>query len=137
LQQWAKGAMGHSIALTEGIRVAVESTFVPERSDPKRNLYFFAYTILIANEGELPARLISRHWMIRDANGRVEHVRGPGVVGKHPYLEPGERFEYTSFCPLPTPIGSMRGSYLMTRDDGTQFEAAIEEFGLEVPEALN
>ena len=126
-----------SAAVTEGIRVEVESFFVPERSEPAKSAYFFAYRVRIANEGTHPARLVSRHWVISDGNGREEHVRGPGVVGEQPRLEPGEAFEYTSFCPLPTPVGGMHGTYQMVRDDGAGFDAEIAPFTLAVPHALN
>lgn len=129
--------MGRSSASAHGIRVDVTSTYVAERSAPARGEYFFAYRIRIANEGEEPARLVSRHWIITDGNGRVEEVRGAGVVGQQPRLEPGQAHEYTSFCPLKTPIGAMRGTYQMVRDDGATFDAEIAEFSLECPDALN
>lgn len=129
--------MGSSNTETEGLRVQVVSEFVEQRSDPARGVYFFAYRVLLTNQGDRPARLVSRHWVITDGNGKVENVRGPGVVGKHPDLGPGDSFEYVSFCPLPTPIGSMRGSYQMVRDDGSAFDAEIGEFALEVPGLLN
>lgn len=129
--------MGRSSATTEGIRVDVESSFVPERSAPARGHYFFSYRITITNDGDRPARLVSRHWVITDGNGRVEHVRGAGVVGEQPRLEPGQSFTYQSFCPLTTPIGSMAGSYQMVRDDGHGFEAEIDVFTLEEPNSLN
>jgi ApaG protein len=99
--------------------------------------YFFAYRIRIANTGEETVQLVSRHWVITDGEGRVEHVRGPGVVGEQPVLEPGESFEYTSFCPLPTPIGSMHGTYQMVTAGGAAFDAEISPFSLAVPTALN
>jgi ApaG protein len=126
-----------SEAVTEGIRVRAESFFVPERSDPGESRYFFAYRISIANEGSTPAKLVSRHWVISDGNGHLEHVRGPGVGGEQPRLEPGESFEYTSACPLPTPVGGMQGSYQMVRDDGNGFDAEIAPFTLAVPNTLN
>lgn len=126
-----------SEALTEGVRVRVESFYVSERSNPGKDQYFFAYRISIGNEGETPVRLLSRHWIITDGNGHEEHVRGPGVVGEQPRLAPGESFQYTSFCPLPTPVGAMRGTYRMVRDDGTNFEAEIAPFTLAMPYALN
>lgn len=129
--------MGASSAMTQGIKVEVESSFVPARSEPARNQYFFAYRITISNQGERAARLVSRHWVITDGMGHVEHVRGPGVVGETPRLEPGKSFTYTSFCPLPTPIGAMRGTYQMVRDDGTAFEAEIALFTLEEPTSVN
>lgn len=129
--------MGHSQAVTEGIQVEVSSHYVAERSNPARDLYFFAYRIKITNEGSEPAQLISRHWIITDGEGRVEEVQGPGVVGKQPRLAPGESFEYTSFCPLHTPRGTMRGSYTMVSDAGESFEAEIAPFSLEMPLELN
>lgn len=124
-------------AVTEGIRVAVATLYVPERSDPKAGRYFFAYHIRISNEGDEPARLISRKWFITDGDGDVSVVEGPGVVGQQPRLEPGSSHEYTSFCPLPTPIGSMHGAYTMVRDDGRSFAADIPPFTLAVKTALN
>jgi len=100
-----------SEALTNGIRVRVHSVYVPERSDPEQGHWFFAYRVDIANEGSESAQLVSRHWIITDANGHVEQVRGPGVVGEQPVLQPGESFQYTSACPLPTPVGTMHGTY--------------------------
>jgi ApaG protein len=122
-------------ALTSGIRVTVESRHIAERREPGR--WFFAYQVRIANEGPLTAQLLSRHWIITDALGREEHVQGPGVVGQQPVIHPGETHEYTSFCPLPSPLGSMRGTYQMVRTDGTTFEATIPEFTLAAPESLN
>lgn len=126
-----------SVAVTEGIRVEVQPRYIPERSAPDQGHWFFAYRVVIANEGDQPAQLVSRHWIITDGTGRVEHVRGPGVVGETPRLEPGERFEYTSLCPLPTPNGSMRGTYQMVRDDGRSFDAEIEVFSLMAAPLLN
>lgn len=126
-----------SVAVTEGIKIVVEPRYIPERSAPDQGYWFFAYRVVIENEGERPAQLVSRHWVITDGTGRVEHVRGPGVVGETPRLEPGEQFEYTSFCPLPTPNGSMRGTYQMVRDDGRSFDAEIEVFSLMASPLLN
>ena len=126
-----------SSAITQGIKVSVASQFVPERSDPRRQTYFFIYHITITNEGEAPAQLVSRHWIITNADGDEEHVRGPGVVGETPYLEPGTGFQYTSACPLPSPIGSMRGTFQMRRDDGTHFDAEVAIFTLAAPHVLN
>ena len=126
-----------SNVLTQGIRVSVESIYVPARSQPERGQYIFAYKVRIANEGDTPAQLISRHWIIQDAHGRTEHVRGPGVVGAQPRLEPGQSHEYTSFCPLRTPSGSMRGTYQMVRDDGSEFDAVVGVFSLMAPQLLN
>ncbi|MCS7101463.1 MAG: Co2+/Mg2+ efflux protein ApaG [Burkholderiaceae bacterium] len=111
--------------------------YLPEQSAPEANRYVFAYTVTIRNTGEVAAQLISRHWIITDGEGRVQEVRGPGVVGEQPLLQPGEAFQYTSGCPLPTPVGSMRGSYQCVAADGTEFEAPIPEFVLSVPRALH
>lgn len=122
---------------TRGVRVVVRSAYIPERSSPSDAQYFFAYRIRISNAGEETVQLLSRHWVITDGAGQIEHVRGPGVVGEQPVLEPGESFEYTSFCPLPTPIGSMHGTYQMVTAGGSTFDAEIAPFSLAVPSALN
>jgi ApaG protein len=122
---------------TRGVRVQVQTAYVPERSSPRDAHYFFAYRIRISNVGEETVQLISRHWIITDGRGEVEHVQGPGVVGEQPVLEPGETFEYTSFCPLPTPIGSMHGTYQMVTAGGSAFDAEIAPFSLAMPQALN
>lgn len=122
---------------TRGVRVEVRTAYVPERSAPQESRYFFAYRIRISNVGEETVQLRSRHWVISDGEGNMEHVRGPGVVGEQPVLEPGEAFEYTSFCPLPTPIGSMHGTYQMVTAGGSAFDAEIAPFPLAVPHALN
>ena len=126
-----------STAVTEGIRVTVKSAFRPDRSTPGQGRYLFTYTVRIANEGSRPAKLVSRHWIITDASGEKEEVAGEGVVGRQPHLAPGESFEYTSFCVLKTPLGAMRGTYQMVRDDGSSFHAEIAPFSLAVPSALN
>src|SRR6266702_781274 len=126
-----------SNALTDGIRVHVRSEFRPERSAPAIGRFLFAYSIRISNEGRVPAQLLSRHWIITDAQGEREEVVGDGVVGQQPRLEAGEAFEYTSFCILKTPHGSMRGTYQMQRDDGSSFDAEIAPFALVTPGALN
>ena len=126
-----------SEACSHGIRVQVRSQFVPERSDPSRGHYFFAYRIRIQNESERQVQLISRHWLITDAHGRTEEVQGPGVVGEQPTLAPGQAFEYSSACPLATPFGSMRGSYQMVDAQGEEFEAEIAPFRLAEPYAIN
>ena len=110
--------------------VTVETEFVPEQSDEQQDRYVFSYTITVHNAGSVPAQLISRHWIITDANDEVQEVRGLGVVGMQPLLQPGEQFEYTSGTVLATPVGTMRGSYQVTAEDGTQFEAAVPEFML-------
>ena len=117
--------------------VKVRTRYVPERSDPAADQYFFAYTILVTNTGQASAQLVSRHWIITDGNQRVEEVRGPGVVGEQPHLAPGESFEYTSACELPTPYGSMRGSYQCVGADGSPFEVPIAEFVLAMPRVLH
>ena len=126
-----------SDATTRGIRVHVRSFYVPERSSPQTHEYFFAYTVRISNEGEETAQLVSRVWIITDGDGHVERVEGPGVVGEQPVLGPGESFEYTSFCPLSTPVGSMHGVYRMVQPTGESFEAKIAPFTLAIPHALN
>lgn len=129
--------MDVSSAITNGIRVSVTSVYVPAQSSPTEKRYVFAYTVRIGNEGSQVAQLRSRHWIITDAKGKVEEVRGPGVVGKQPLLRPGENFEYTSGCVLETPRGSMHGSYQMFRPDGEQFDAEIAKFDLSMPFNLN
>ena len=126
-----------SVAITDGIRVTVRSFYVPEQSAPKSKRYVFAYTIRIANEGGDTVQLKSRHWVITHGSGKVEEVRGPGVVGQQPMLRPGEHFEYTSGCVLATPRGEMRGTYQMHRPDGSSFDAAIAPFALALPYSLN
>jgi ApaG protein len=119
------------------IHVEVRTRFLDEESSPADNRYVFAYTILIANAGSMPAKLLTRHWIITDANGRVEEVRGDGVVGAQPHLQPGEGFEYTSGAILETPVGTMRGSYQMLADDGRRFDAPIAPFTLSIPRTLH
>ena len=126
-----------SSAVTEGIRVTVSSTYVPEQSAPGSQRYVFAYTVKIKNEGGQAAQLRTRHWIITDGNGKVEEVRGPGVVGQQPHLKPGEEFEYTSGCVLQTSRGEMRGTYQMYRPDGSAFDATIAPFVLALPYSLN
>ena len=122
---------------TNGIRVQVKSQFLPDRSSPADEQYVFAYHIKISNVGTDVAQLISRHWIITNADGDTEEVQGPGVVGEQPVLQPGEQFEYTSFCPLKTNVGTMHGSYTMATPDGEAFQARIAPFTLAVPYALN
>jgi ApaG protein len=122
---------------TRGIRVQVASFYDAERSAPQESYYFFAYQVRISNVGTERAQLISREWIITDANGEVQNVQGPGVVGEQPVLAPGEFFEYTSFCPLTTPVGTMQGSYRMMVDNGESFDATIAPFSLAVPNAVN
>ena len=120
-------------AITRAIRVHVESEFAPARSNPQQNQWFFYYTIRIINEGRETVQLLSRHWVITDAMGATREVRGPGVVGKQPRLEPGQSFEYTSGCDLTTPFGSMRGTYQMINDQQEHFEIEIPAFTLTEP----
>lgn len=120
-------------AVTEGIRIRVEPQYLEEQSSPEESYFFWAYTIEIANESRSTVQLKTRYWRITDANGKVEEVRGPGVVGKTPVLEPGQSFTYTSGCPLTTPSGIMVGSYQMQRDDGSAFDVAIPAFSLDSP----
>lgn len=126
-----------STATTQGIVVTVVSQYLMERSTPAEGQYAFAYKVRITNEGESVAKLRTRHWIITDAEGHVQEVRGDGVVGAQPRLEPGQAFEYTSWCMLPTPHGSMHGSYQMERDDGERFDAIIAPFTLSLPYSLN
>jgi ApaG protein len=122
---------------TRGIRVQVESRYLVEQSSPRDSQYLFAYHIRISNEGSERAQLVSRHWIISDADGHVEHIQGPGVVGEQPTLGPGDAFEYTSFCPLRTSVGTMHGTYQMVTSDGQGFDAVIAPFTLAIPHALN
>lgn len=119
------------------IAVSVETRFLDEQSAPRENRFVFAYTITIRNTGTVAAQLVSRHWIITDAQGLVQEVRGLGVVGSQPLLQPGERFEYTSGASIATPVGTMRGSYQMVATDGTRFEAPIPAFTLSVPRILH
>jgi ApaG protein len=122
---------------TEGIRVQVRTAYLADRSSPREHQFYFSYTITISNVGDTTAQLVSRHWIITDADGEVQEVRGEGVVGHQPVLEPGSGFEYTSYCPLRTNVGTMHGSYQMVRPDGGTFDARIAPFTLAVPNALN
>jgi ApaG protein len=126
-----------SDARTRGVRIQVKSRFVSERSSVDHGTWFFAYTVLITNESATTVQLMSRHWIITNADGHVEEVRGPGVVGAQPVLQPGESFEYTSGCPLPTAFGTMHGSYQMVTEDGERFDADIAPFSLSMPYAVN
>ena len=119
------------------IRIQVKTNYVDDQSDPEQGRYVFAYTITIANEGDVPAQLISRHWVITDANGKVQEVSGDGVVGEQPHLEPGEKFRYSSGAVLETPVGAMQGLYRMKTDNGISFDAPIAPFTLAVPGVLN
>ena len=119
------------------VDVKVKTAYVEAQSDPEANRYVFAYTITIRNAGEVPAQLITRHWLITDANNRVQEVRGEGVVGEQPHLTPGASFQYTSGTVIETPVGTMEGSYQMRADDGTEFNAPIPPFTLCVPRTLH
>ncbi len=123
--------------LTRGIRILVRPEYLAADSQPENGHYLFAYHITIRNEGELTVQLDSRHWIITDGEGHVDEVRGPGVVGQHPRLEPGASFAYTSYCPLGTPVGTMQGSFRMVSDGGETFDARIAPFRLAVPGSLN
>lgn len=117
-------------AVTRGVRVEVTPRYEKEQSDPERNYYFFSYHVNISNEGDDRVQLLTRHWIITNGEGQVEEVKGPGVVGEQPVLESGESFEYTSFCPLKTPTGTMEGSYQMVAASGESFDAKIPQFSL-------
>ena len=119
------------------ITVVPKATYVADQSDPSKDQYVFAYTITISNTGSIPAQLISRHWIITDANGKVLEVKGLGVVGQQPLLKPGESFEYTSGTHLETAVGTMHGTYQMIAEDGRQFDAPIPSFTLSVPRILH
>jgi ApaG protein len=119
------------------VKVNVKTMYIPEQSDPHTDRYVFAYTITIQNEGSVAAKLLTRHWIINDANGNVQEVHGEGVVGEQPYLKPGESFQYTSGTVIETPVGSMEGSYQMLAEDGTPFDAQIPAFTLSLPNKLH
>ncbi len=119
------------------IQVDVETQYIPEQSDPEQDRYVFSYTITIRNEGSVPAKLLTRHWIITNADGKTQEVRGEGVVGEQPHLKPGDGFRYTSGTVLETPVGSMQGSYQMLADDGVKFEADIAPFTLSMPHTIH
>ncbi|MGH9372719.1 MAG: Co2+/Mg2+ efflux protein ApaG, partial [Vicinamibacterales bacterium] len=125
--------MFSSEAVTRGIRVHVQSEYAPEKSRPGQSEWFFLYTVTISNEGSEQVQLVTRHWIITDGTGHVEEVRGPGVVGEQPILQPGDSFEYTSGCPLSTPFGVMEGTYQMVAEGGDRFDAKIAPFTLSEP----
>jgi ApaG protein len=125
-----------SSAVTRGVKVEVESEYSEERSNPDQGVYFFVYHVIISNVGDQTVRLISRHWIITNADGKKEEVRGPGVVGEQPTLQPGQSFEYSSFCPLNTPFGMMHGTYQMVTDEGEEFDAQIAPFTLSREEVM-
>ncbi|MFV2056382.1 MAG: Co2+/Mg2+ efflux protein ApaG [Thiohalomonadales bacterium] len=118
------------------IQVDVETNYIEDQSSPDNNRFVFAYTITIRNEGDTPAKLLTRHWIINDANGNVQEVHGEGVVGEQPYINPGDFFEYTSGTVIETPVGSMHGSYQMLSQDGKPFDAQIPTFTLSQPNIL-
>jgi len=126
-----------SEAITNGVCVEVEARYSPEHSSPEQSEWFFLYTIRISNEADQTIQLLRRHWIITDATGRQQEVRGDGVVGQQPVLEPGETFEYTSGCPLTTPFGSMEGSYGFVAEDQTSFAVRVARFELREPNALH
>ena len=125
--------MYESEAITNGIRVHVTAQYSAEHSQPQQKQWFFLYTVEISNESQDTVQLISRHWIITDADSQIEEVRGPGVVGKQPVLAPGESFEYTSGCPLTTPFGTMKGTYHMVTANGSHFDVEIAAFALTEP----
>ena len=127
-----------SNTLTRGVRILVQPEYVPHESSPSKGQYLFAYHITIRNDGSDTVQLMSRHWVITNGEGKIEEVRGPGVVGYQPILKPGEEFQYTSGCPLNTPVGTMHGEFnMVVQGSGEQFDARIEPFRLAVPRALN
>ncbi|MFK7997276.1 MAG: Co2+/Mg2+ efflux protein ApaG [Granulosicoccus sp.] len=119
------------------IEVDIDTLYVESESDPERNRFVFAYTVTIRNVGDTAARLLTRHWVIRDGNGKVQEVQGEGVVGEQPHLKPGEGFQYTSGTMLETSMGTMGGSYMLVTDDGTEFKAPIADFLLSAPRILH
>ena len=129
--------MTHSEARTQNIVVSVQSRYVAERSEPEHSQWFFTYTVRITNESDIGIQLLSRHWIITDANGQVQEVRGAGVVGEQPSLQPGDHFEYTSICPLETEFGTMQGNYQVITTDGATFDVDIAPFSLTIPNLIN
>jgi ApaG protein len=128
---------GEPTTAAHRIRVDVETAYLADQSDPDSDRYVFSYTITIRNDGGVAARLMTRHWLITDANGKTQDVRGEGVVGAQPHLKPGQGFRYSSGAVLETPVGSMQGSYQMVADDGANFDAPIAPFRLAKPGVLN
>jgi ApaG protein len=118
---------------SNGIRVEVTTNYLAEQSEPSEQRYVFSYTITIRNDGAQAAKLLARHWLITDANGKTQEVRGEGVVGEQPHMKPGQGFRYSSYAVLETPVGAMQGSYQMVGDDGTRFDAPIAPFRLAMP----
>lgn len=123
--------------VTRGVRVQVESQYLPQHSDPAQKRWVHIYHVTVTNEGDEPVQLVSRHWIITNNRGEQEHVRGPGVVGEQPLLRPGQAFRYTSGCPLDTPVGTMHGTYQMVTPGGEMFDAEIAPFDLAEPYAFN
>jgi ApaG protein len=125
--------------MNEKNKIIVEALplFIEEQSSPAEDRYVFAYTITITNAGEIPAKLLHRHWLITDSNGKIQEVRGDGVIGEHPYLKPGESFRYTSGAMIATPVGTMQGDYTMLSDDGADFRADVPRFTLSIPRTLH
>lgn len=119
------------------IKIEVEPAYIAEQSDPQNGNYVFSYTVTIRNVGDIPAKLLTRHWIITDGDGQVQEVKGDGVIGEQPYLKPGEGFRYTSGTFMNTPVGTMQGSYQMLADDGVHFDAEIPSFTLSVPNILH
>ncbi len=117
--------------------VSVKTSYLPEQSDPDRRQYAFAYTLTIRNTGQVAAQLIARHWIITDSENHVQEVKGLGVVGHQPLLQPGEQFEYTSWAVIATPVGTMRGAYFCVAEDGERFDAPVDEFALHMPRTLH
>jgi ApaG protein len=122
---------------SHNIDVSVKPTYIPEQSDPHNSHYVFSYTVTIMNTGDMPAKLLTRHWIITDGDGQVQEVKGDGVIGEQPYLKPGEGFQYTSGTFMNTPVGTMHGSYQMLADDGETFDAVIPSFRLSIPNILH
>ena len=129
--------MLESTATTRSVRVHVVPQYLPEQSEPASGLWVHAYTVTITNLGDAPVQLVNRHWVITNGKGQVEHVRGPGVVGNQPVLQPGQSYQYTSGCPLDTNFGTMHGSYEMSTPDGERFEVEVAPFTLAEPYAMN
>jgi ApaG protein len=125
--------------MTEKNKIIVQADpiFIEAQSSPEEDRYVFAYTITITNAGSIPAKLLNRHWLITDSNGKIQEVRGEGVIGEQPYLKPGESFRYTSGAMLETPVGTMQGQYSMVSDEGVNFNAAIPKFTLSIPRTLH
>ncbi len=129
--------MSHSDSMTRKVRVQVDCHYLDQESSPENNHYLFAYHVTVSNHGTQPVQLVSRHWVITNADGKKEEVKGLGVVGQQPLIQPGESYTYSSFCPLDTPVGSMYGTYQMVWDDGEEFDALISPFTLALPGILN